>query len=142
MAERGASIPELAPRSAAAVALALGLGLAMCLASALLAPTALAASGDGLEGDTAVMAFVPGEQGAPAVGGFDLGLILAVAVAILVAAVLVLGVGALVLRRRARAPFELPPGSPDSGAWWTCANCGRNNIVGSARCYACGAWHR
>jgi hypothetical protein len=40
--------------------------------------------------------------------------------------------------RRTSAP--LVPADP--GEWWTCRTCGKNNVVGSARCYACGAWQR
>ena len=43
-----------------------------------------------------------------------------------------------VLRRTAAAP--LVPADP--GEWWTCRNCGKTNVLGSARCYACGTWQR
>jgi hypothetical protein len=42
----------------------------------------------------------------------------------------------LIVRRRAAAPA----GPADPGEWWTCRNCGRNNVIGSPRCYACGQW--
>ena len=58
--------------------------------------------------------------------------------AVVGAGVLALVVAFLVLRRRASVP--LPP--PDPGEWWKCANCGATNVVGSARCYACGTWQR
>ena len=68
----------------------------------------------------------------------------------------------LVMRRRASRPF-LPDdvvesagtggagrtggagggaAVPAGGEWWTCRNCGSTNMVGSARCYKCGAWQR
>ena len=74
------------------------------------------------------------------IGGFDLGLLLPIAGGLVVAGVVGLGVAYLVLRRRAGAP--LVPEPADAEAWWTCSNCGRNNVVGSARCYSCGAWRR
>jgi hypothetical protein len=70
------------------------------------------------------------------------------------AVLLAVAVGwSLVMRRRASRPF-LPDeelagaggsttGSASrsaSGEWWTCRNCGSTNMVGSARCYKCGAW--
>src|SRR5204862_18167 len=42
----------------------------------------------------------------------------------------------LVLRRRASAPVA----PADPGEWWTCRKCGRNNVIGSPRCYSCGEW--
>jgi hypothetical protein len=33
-------------------------------------------------------------------------------------------------------------GAAASADWWTCRNCGSTNMVGSARCYKCGAWQR
>jgi hypothetical protein len=34
-----------------------------------------------------------------------------------------------------------PPASavPAEG-WWTCAQCGKGNLVDTARCFKCGAW--
>jgi hypothetical protein len=104
-----------------------------------------AAAEPGAAGGGAVLALVPGEQGPGGPtggGGPDLGLILGVLVAGAVGLAVAAGLGYLVLRRRARAPMEPPAGAPEAGEWWTCRNCGRNNIVGSARCYSCGAWQR
>ena len=42
----------------------------------------------------------------------------------------------VVLRRRAAAPVV----PADPGEWWTCRSCGKNNVIGSPRCYACGSW--
>ena len=50
--------------------------------------------------------------------------------------VIVLGAAFVVLRRRAGAPAA----PADPAEWWTCRKCGRNNVIGSARCYACGEW--
>ncbi len=52
-------------------------------------------------------------------------------------AVIALGAAVLFLRRRAIAPA----GPVDPEEWWTCRNCGRNNVIDSPRCYACGEWH-
>jgi hypothetical protein len=55
------------------------------------------------------------------------------------AGVLVLAAAAyLMLRRQAASP--LAPADP--GEWWACPKCGSTNVVGSARCYACGTWQR
>ena len=51
-------------------------------------------------------------------------------------AVIALGAAFVVLRRRSVAPTA----PADPGEWWTCRNCGRNNVIGSPRCYACGQW--
>ena len=69
-------------------------------------------------------------------GGFDIGGLLPIA-GIVVAVGIVLVLAFLVLERRTTK--QLAPVQP--GEWWTCRNCGKNNVVGSARCYACGAWH-
>ena len=69
-------------------------------------------------------------------GGFNLGGLLPILAALVVGAGLALVVVYLVLRRRAGAPLD----PVDAGEWWTCRNCGRNNVVGSARCYGCGTW--
>jgi hypothetical protein len=58
--------------------------------------------------------------------------------AVVGAGVLALIVAFLVLRRRASVPLP----APDPGEWWKCTNCGAMNVVGSARCYACGTWQR
>lgn len=70
-------------------------------------------------------------------GGLSLGGLLPV-VAIVVGAGVIALIAAFVVLRRTSAP--LVPADP--GEWWTCRTCGKNNVVGSARCYACGAWQR
>lgn len=57
---------------------------------------------------------------------------------VLAAAILALVVAYLVLRRRASVPLL----EADPGEWWKCPKCGATNVVGSARCYACGTWQR
>jgi hypothetical protein len=69
-------------------------------------------------------------------GGFNLGGLLPLVGAVVVVAGLALVVAYLVLRRRAGAPLD----PVDAGEWWTCVKCGRNNVVGSPRCYSCGTW--
>ena len=58
--------------------------------------------------------------------------------AVVGAGVLALVLGFLVLRRRASVPLP----ALDPTEWWKCTNCGATNVVGSARCYACGTWQR
>ena len=70
-------------------------------------------------------------------GGFNLGSLLPI-LGIVAAGGVVLLIAAFVVLRRTSAP--LVPADP--GEWWTCRNCGKTNVVGSARCYACGAWQR
>ena len=72
-----------------------------------------------------------GGAGAP-----DLSGLLPILAAIGVAGGLALVAAFLVLRRRAAAPAA----PADPGEWWTCRNCGSNNVIGSPRCYACGTW--
>ena len=84
-------------------------------------------------------AAVCGEGNGPegnAGGGLDLAGLLPILAAAGGGAVIALGAAFLVLRRRAAAP-AVPA---DPGEWWTCRNCGRNNVIGSPRCYACGEW--
>lgn len=69
-------------------------------------------------------------------GGFNFGGLLPLVGAAVVGAGLALVIAYLVLRRRAGAPLD----PVDAGEWWTCRTCGRNNVVGSARCYSCGSW--
>jgi hypothetical protein len=69
-------------------------------------------------------------------GGIAIGGLLPIILALVVGAGLALAVAFLVLRRRAGGPLD----PVDAGEWWTCANCGRQNVVGSPRCYACGTW--
>jgi hypothetical protein len=70
-------------------------------------------------------------------GGLNLGGLLPI-VAIVVAGGVIALIAAFVVLRRTSAP--LVPADP--GEWWTCRTCGKNNVLGSARCYACGAWQR
>jgi hypothetical protein len=73
----------------------------------------------------------------PPTGGLDLGLIVPIALAGAGGVALALGLAyVFVLRRRATEPLE----PVDAAEWWTCRQCGRNNVVGSARCYGCGQW--
>ncbi len=68
--------------------------------------------------------------------GPDFGGLLPILGGVVLGAGLALVAAYLVLRRRAGAPLD----PVDAGEWWTCRKCGRNNVVGSARCYSCGAW--
>lgn len=70
-------------------------------------------------------------------GGINLGGLLPIVAIVVVGGVIAL-IAAFVVLRRTSAP--LVPADP--GEWWTCRTCGKNNVVGSARCYACGAWQR
>ena len=70
-------------------------------------------------------------------GGFDFGG-LTILVGVIVGGGVVLLLAAFVILRRTSAP--LAPADP--GEWWTCRTCGKTNVLGSARCYACGAWQR
>ena len=69
-------------------------------------------------------------------GGGGLGGLLPLIGAVFGVAAVALAAALFVLRRQAMAPA--PPADP--GEWWTCRNCGRNNVIGSPRCYACGEW--
>lgn len=66
------------------------------------------------------------------------GILLPVVGVVVAGGALVLVAAYLVLRRRASQPL-LPA---DPGEWWVCPKCGSTNVVGSARCYACGTWQR
>ncbi len=69
-------------------------------------------------------------------GGLDLGAL----IPFLAAAVIGVGlaaVAAFVILGRRAAPALAPV---DPGEWWTCRACGKSNVVGSPRCYACGTW--
>lgn len=68
-------------------------------------------------------------------GGLDLGALLPIVGIVVVGGVILLIAAFVVLRRTSAAPVPADPGE-----WWTCRNCGKANVVGSARCYACGAW--
>jgi hypothetical protein len=70
-------------------------------------------------------------------GGLNLGALLPI-VAIVVVGGVILSIAAFVVLRRTSAT----PVPADPGEWWTCRNCGKANVVGTARCYACGAWPR
>jgi hypothetical protein len=69
-------------------------------------------------------------------GSLDLGGILPFVAAAAGGALIALAAAFVVLRRRAAAPAA----PADPGEWWTCRKCGRNNVIGSPRCYACGEW--
>jgi hypothetical protein len=82
---------------------------------------------------------VCGEGTGPDVGGggtVNLGGLLPVIVGIGIGALSALVAAFIVLRRRSAGPVT----PADPGEWWTCRNCGRNNVIGSPRCYACGEW--
>jgi hypothetical protein len=70
-------------------------------------------------------------------GGVNLGGLVPILAIVVVGGVIAL-IAAFVVLRRTSAP--LVPADP--GEWWTCRTCGKSNVVGSARCYACGAWQR
>jgi hypothetical protein len=70
-------------------------------------------------------------------GGFDVAGLLPI-VGIAVVGGVVMLIAAFFVLRRTSAP--LVPADP--GEWWTCRACGKTNVVGSARCYACGTWQR
>ena len=78
-----------------------------------------------------------GGAGSEGGGGFNIGSLLPILGVVAVGGLILL-VAAFVILRRTSAP--LVPADP--GEWWTCRNCGKNNVLGSARCYACGAWQR
>jgi hypothetical protein len=69
-------------------------------------------------------------------GGFDLGLVLSILGVVVAGGFIALVAAFVILRRRPTAP--LAPADP--GEWWTCRSCGKTNVVGSPRCYACGTW--
>jgi len=120
--------------------------LAVLLVSALLAPAvALAAPRPGescpdttaAPGATeAVCGEGKGPEGGAGGGSLDLTGLLPILAAAGGGAVIALGAAFVVLRRRASAPAA----PADPGEWWTCRRCGRNNVVGTPRCYACGEW--
>ena len=70
-------------------------------------------------------------------GALNIGGLLPIIAIVVVGGVIAL-IAAFVVLRRTSAP--LVPADP--GEWWTCRTCGKNNVLGSARCYACGAWQR
>ena len=128
----------------------LGVALAVLAIAALLAPgVAFGAPrpGESCPDTTPATTPAPGSTAAvcgegkgpdvtPGGGAVDLSGILPFLAAGVVGAVIALGAVLLLLRRRALAPA----GPADPGEWWTCPNCGRNNVIGTPRCYACGHW--
>ena len=123
-----------------------GAGLLALLLGALLAPAAALAAprpGESCPDTTPApgsSAAVCGEGNGPGGdtggGGLDLGALLPIVAAGGVGAALALVAAFVFFRRRASAPVA----PADPGEWWTCRNCGRNNVLGSPRCYACGEW--
>jgi hypothetical protein len=80
--------------------------------------------------------------GAPPAGGggggvVNLGGLLPILGVVAAAGVIAL-IAAFVVLRRTSAPMA----PADPGEWWTCTTCGKTNVIGSARCYACGTWQR
>jgi len=69
-------------------------------------------------------------------GGLDLGGLLPFLAAAVIGALLALVAAFVVLGRRSTGPLA----PVDPGDWWTCRSCGKANVVGSPRCYACGTW--
>ena len=128
-------------RAAATLALLALLGL---LGTALLAPgAALAVPRPGESCPDVTPA--PGsslplcEEGGGKVGGggtLDLGAVLPILAAAVGGAAIALVVAFLVLRRTTAGPIA----PADPGEWWTCRSCGKSNVIGSPRCYACGSW--
>lgn len=103
------------------------------------APVALAVPGPGAECGAEAAPSGESDPCEDAIG-LDLGFLLPLAGIVGLAGVAVLGAAYVVLRRRAAAPLDPEPF--DAQEWWRCASCGRSNVVGSARCHACGAWQR
>ena len=134
MAERR----QLARRARAALVLATTMLLAGVVAA--WTPVALAVPGPGTECEAEAAPSGEDSSCPEDGGGLGLGLLIPLAGGVLLAGVVALAGAYLVLRRRAGPP--LVPEPADAEAWWTCSNCGRNNVVGSARCYSCGAWRR
>jgi hypothetical protein len=134
------------------------LALLAVIALAIAAPVAVLASGGAPGGPARVdpLAPAPGEscsdatQGpdpsdvcrdvtgpdSPGTGGIDLGGLLPVLGAALGGAGIALVAALIFVRRRPVAPAA----PADPGEWWTCRSCGKTNVLGSARCYACGTW--
>lgn len=136
------SLAMAEPRSIASrVALRVGaLVVVIAILSTGSAPTTLAAPPD--ETCTPGQTFAAGafDVCSPQVigggGGIAIGGLLPIVLALAIGAGLALVAAYIVLRRRAGGPLD----PVDAGEWWTCANCGRQNVVGSARCFSCGAW--
>jgi hypothetical protein len=127
-------------------ALVMVLGVALLVPSSAIAvprpgescPDATAAPGATLPpGSTeAVCGEGKGPEGNPGGGSIDLAAVLPFVAAAVGGALIALAAAFLVLRRRT----SMPVAPADPGEWWTCRNCGRNNVIGSPRCYACGEW--
>jgi hypothetical protein len=123
-----------------------GAAIIVLLACALLVPaSALAVSGAGATcpdttqapSSTAAICEESGPGDNPGGGGStDFSGLLPIVATVAGVAVLALVAAFIFFRRRAAAP-AVPA---DPGEWWTCRNCGRNNVIGSPRCYACGEW--
>lgn len=69
-------------------------------------------------------------------GGLNLGGLLPILGVALGGATIALIAAYVVLRHRT----SLPVAPLDPSEWWTCAKCGKNNVIDSPRCYACGSW--
>ena len=69
-------------------------------------------------------------------GGLNIGGLLPILGVVLGGATIALVAAYVVLRRRT----SMPVAPLDTEEWWTCAKCGKNNVVDSPRCYACGSW--
>ena len=115
------------------------------LGAALLAPgAALAAPRPGescpdttpAPGSSAPVCEDTGGTGGGGGGGLDVAALLPFLAAAVGGAAIALVAAFLVLRRRMAGPVA----PADPGEWWTCRSCGRNNVIGSPRCYACGSW--
>ena len=78
------------------------------------------------------------EGGGKVTGGGtpDLGAVLPILAAAVGGAAIALVAAFLVLRRRTTGPVA----PADPGEWWTCPSCGKSNVIGSPRCFACGSW--
>jgi len=127
-----------------------GAVLVLLLVAALLAPSAAVGAprpGDSCPDTTPATTPAPGSTEAvcgegkgptvdPGGGGLDASGIVGLLAAAVGGALISLAAVCLIVRRRAAAPA----GPADPGEWWTCRNCGRNNVIGSPRCYACGHW--
>jgi hypothetical protein len=114
------------------------------LGAALLAPgAALAAPRPGescpdttpAPGSSAAVCEEGGDQGGGG-GTLNLASLLPFLVAAVAGGAIALVAAFLVLRRRTAAPVA----PADPGEWWTCRSCGKSNVIGSPRCYACGSW--
>ena len=135
------AMPDRGSTTARRASLAVAVLLAAGAVAAVWAPVALAVPGPGSECDAEAAPSGQSESCQEGgLGGFDLGLVAVVGGAAVVGGVLALGIAFLVLRRRAAPP--LIPEPIDAQEWWACPSCGRNNVVGSARCYNCGTLKR